>query len=894
MLSELTNPQTETPEFKRWFRSSKVVNDDGTPMVVFHGTYSRDFNRFGEVRNTGLFYFSENPDYTRAFSLDASKGEADKYPAVKDLGPQDEKFFRGRTIPAYLSIQNPIYADSLGVRQITFKGFFNFISKWNVNGQDLLKLYSPYGEAVSAERIDAYYRKKNSFWQWLKKPYPFLNEVADFFLENGYDGVYMLEDHPSMGWKKGVPTWVAFKNTQIKSAIGNKGTFDPDREEVTEIRSELNEAMSSSAAETESIPQTESPQFKRWFKNSVVVDENGEPLLMRHGSVSEFDIFDKSKIRVDDYDAPFNGFWFTSDDWASPAFTSPKYTKEVYLSVQNPAPWQVWRKVSKEVENYYEEYKSKGARGYGDTVRMVLQDMGYDGVIWEGKPNVDLSALEKDSRVEFETLRGNKYELRKNKELGGVDLYSNCMGHITGYNDAQEYLSLQETVVVVFEPNQIKSARNNNGNFDPSKDSINEVLDEKVIYDDTIKSPNFKRWFKNSKVVDNKGNPLVMYHLSKSEEIFTEFLPFSHFGTVQATEEIMGDEYEYLKYKVKDGPFPQKYRTYPVYLSIRKPIVLTDIGSEPREQLRLWTEEANEQNALSARAADEIDYESKHDIRYANSLFIKRLKAKGYDGIVYENVEEDPGSLSWVIFDPSQAKSIFAKEFNPNSGDIREDNMKLTEGDVIPYDQFSKKRNKELPVSSLKGSKVDDMIDSWTQASEYAKDNGTVIQIGTKFVDDHDMDEFSDSLKDTFGEEVDTQYEYEELTRIEFEETVELWNQLNSKYRVPGFKSLSNIADFIEELVLKGGPQSDEEEGKLFTILSNASFLRKGAAEMYALVTQMTEKWYNLYREKVIPSPVVSIKKLAPLVGRSKNILQGHLGYYLKNLEKELLDKENV
>ncbi len=38
--------QTDTPEFKKWFGDSKVVNEDGTPRIVYHGTNGGDFNVF--------------------------------------------------------------------------------------------------------------------------------------------------------------------------------------------------------------------------------------------------------------------------------------------------------------------------------------------------------------------------------------------------------------------------------------------------------------------------------------------------------------------------------------------------------------------------------------------------------------------------------------------------------------------------------------------------------------------------------------------------------------------------------------------------------------------------------------------------------------------------------
>ena len=36
---------TDTPQFKHWFKGSKVVNDDGSPKVVYHGS-PNDFSVF--------------------------------------------------------------------------------------------------------------------------------------------------------------------------------------------------------------------------------------------------------------------------------------------------------------------------------------------------------------------------------------------------------------------------------------------------------------------------------------------------------------------------------------------------------------------------------------------------------------------------------------------------------------------------------------------------------------------------------------------------------------------------------------------------------------------------------------------------------------------------------
>lgn len=84
---------TESQQFKRWFgdwqnhpeRASKVVNADGTPKVVYHGTNAA-FNTFRQ--ENGVYFFSESRDY--AESMAEERGGT-------------------RVVEAYLSIRNPLY-----------------------------------------------------------------------------------------------------------------------------------------------------------------------------------------------------------------------------------------------------------------------------------------------------------------------------------------------------------------------------------------------------------------------------------------------------------------------------------------------------------------------------------------------------------------------------------------------------------------------------------------------------------------------------------------------------------------------------------------------------------------------------------------------------------------
>lgn len=95
-------PTTETAAFRRWFGDSKVVDENGQPLVVYHGT-SADFSvfdesRIGSVTDDGWygrgFYFTPHKHWT--FAEDAA----------------DETGGAANVMPVYLSIQNPVYADA--------------------------------------------------------------------------------------------------------------------------------------------------------------------------------------------------------------------------------------------------------------------------------------------------------------------------------------------------------------------------------------------------------------------------------------------------------------------------------------------------------------------------------------------------------------------------------------------------------------------------------------------------------------------------------------------------------------------------------------------------------------------------------------------------------------
>lgn len=174
--------------------------------------------------------------------------------------------------------------------------------------------------------------------------------------------------------------------------------------------------------------------------------------ILYHGSVESFDKFDESKIRENETDAVFNGFWFTSDNNPSPAWVNPNYRKTCKVTINNAAPFPV-------INELYKKLYDEGIDWSCTRVRKELLKMEYDGVIFCDIPSINKEQLEKDGYFEYITVRGSKYKLVINEENHGIDLYSiNKFGReecITGYLDLEDFLSQQELIIVAFTSKQI-------------------------------------------------------------------------------------------------------------------------------------------------------------------------------------------------------------------------------------------------------------------------------------------------------------------------------------------------------------------------------------------------------------------------------------------------------
>lgn len=256
--------QTESPEFRRWFGDSKVVDEKGEPLVVYHGT-AADFDAFSESKHrTSLndkyqgdgFHFSASPDVASKYADAARNQYLDK---ARTLALVDEKMppLVART---FRTVVEDGYDAAWDGTEAEHQAVFD---EAEAAGISLLELNSllDLAEWVEGSNYDKG-RERSSFHagmifggggRWLPDwardsavrfglqdalPNPAVmpvylkvenvlrtddSEAAKRARAEGYDGVYYTGE----GTVDGEPEWIVFRPEQIKSATGNRGTFDP-------------------------------------------------------------------------------------------------------------------------------------------------------------------------------------------------------------------------------------------------------------------------------------------------------------------------------------------------------------------------------------------------------------------------------------------------------------------------------------------------------------------------------------------------------------------------------------------------------------------------------------------------------------------------------------------
>ena len=169
--------------------------------------------------------------------------------------------------------------------------------------------------------------------------------------------------------------------------------------------------------------QTDSPQFKKWFGKSKIVDEKGEPLRIYHGTADEFVSFDINHPNRKDAGWLGTGVYMTTDPDLASSYSLMKVGSAnvvpLFARLENPFHASIKDKQRIQVIEHNEG--KEAARVVADEWTEMLISKGHDGVILDF------------SKTKF---------------------------------------SQQSQEIVVFNPAGVKSATGNRGAFDPKNPDI--------------------------------------------------------------------------------------------------------------------------------------------------------------------------------------------------------------------------------------------------------------------------------------------------------------------------------------------------------------------------------------------------------------------------------------
>lgn len=346
-LSEAAGePGDMDPNFEAWFADSKVVDEAGNPLVVYHGT-TKSFDAF----SNGTGWFTSDP------------GEANFWGGVNSEG--------ANVVPAYMALKNPRVL-----------------------------------QASEASR----------------------NKIIDALeaLRGDEDGVIVMED--------GTIRWaVAADPIQIKSVF-NKGAWSKDDERISYSRKQL-----------------QTPQFQKWFGDSKVIDASGQPMVVYHGTGDDFDSFRmdgplRNAVRV----------LMTRLAGAINDRYSTRNAKEKATA---------WFTSSPDLASEYAEFRRE--EGGGGNVMPVYISMQRPLVL---DHDAGTLTLPNGRTLDFKVTRAAIYNNEGLLDLARTNKADGLI--IRGSYDGLMGQQKPADVFVAFQPEQIKSATGNNGNYDLDDERI--------------------------------------------------------------------------------------------------------------------------------------------------------------------------------------------------------------------------------------------------------------------------------------------------------------------------------------------------------------------------------------------------------------------------------------
>lgn len=406
-----------------------------------------------------------------------------------------------------------------------------------------------------------------------------------------------------------------------------------------------------------------------------------------------------------------------------PYFKDPKYREEkvydVFLGIRNP--FDVVQDVNNEFIDAFEEWYTEQDQSAYDRETADADMWDKNGITAEEFADRMREDVENGTTMSWTSIPDSMTDYLKSLGYDGIK------------DVGGKYSGSDHTVWIPFSSEQVKSAepivRDDAGNVIPLSERFNnsnkDIRYSLMDTDSTGRklSAEQKKFFAGSKVVDGNGNLLVMYHGTTAFGYITKFK--------RGKKGWLGPGI-YLTSKRADA---QRYadamgegdgRLYELYANITKPLVVTDGNPVP--------------GILKAAYGRDSVYKSRsekqaNDPSIVTQADINKLRAKGYDGIVWDF----GGSKEVSVFSPEQVK--LADNVDPTSSkDIRyslmEDAQYMADIDKAVADA-AQKANDELKAAQAEVKNIrQQLADYRQQATAEAKNTAAWKEGEAKLIAD--------------------------------------------------------------------------------------------------------------------------------------------------------------
>jgi hypothetical protein len=300
-----------SPEFKRWFGDSKIVNKDGTPMVMYHGL-AKDTTDFTRKTERGApIFLTDDPEFATRFAADSYESVArnpEKYLSKEQID--------GGVKRAIAAIKKDYGKDSLGKEMIESLKTGNlkdatpeareYIQKEFINllptGPHIMPMYvraeRPFDyenpshiRRVLAELTEDAYDPadiRSGNWESIENA-----DFQDAIQNAGFDSFYVKEH--------GRKNLAVYQPNQVKSATGNVGTYSLESPDVRySLRGVAFPTAKEAQEAAEAVKVPDTPEFKQYIAGSQWVDEDGKAKKFFHATTSNFFEFNDGVIYLSD------------------------------------------------------------------------------------------------------------------------------------------------------------------------------------------------------------------------------------------------------------------------------------------------------------------------------------------------------------------------------------------------------------------------------------------------------------------------------------------------------------------------------------------------------------------------------------------------------------------